>query len=128
MTGFGEEGRAESALRAWAAPIVGRGAVSFARPDQPSVAASGVNFHLEAIEAGRPPAAHYTVTTWAQAPSEASAMLARVVMAAIDHPELDVDLGLPPRATWPALGPEPRPRCQLRVTVPPVRSVGRRWR
>jgi hypothetical protein len=131
-----DDRRAEASLRAWAGPIVGPDEVIFAGADRRSEAARGVRFHLEAIEPGHRPAARYTVTTWDQEPEAASAMLARMVMASIDHPALDVDFSLPPRASWPALDPEPRPVCRVRVEMPAgkvrsvrsVRSAGRRWR
>jgi hypothetical protein len=100
----GEERRAEAALRGWLGSL------------------HDVSIHLEAVDPGERPAYRYTVA------ADAPATLARVVMAAIDHPALEVDFGLPPRATWPALGPRPRPVCRLRLELPPVRSAGRRWR
>jgi hypothetical protein len=133
--GRDEEHRARSALRAWAGPILGQGEISFARRESPPVGDRGVSFRLQALEAGAVgpvepvepvgpvAAAHYSVSAWAQEPDEASRLLARLVVAAFDHPHLEVDLGLPPKNTWTGLEPRPRPRCQVRVLI----GRSRRW-
>jgi hypothetical protein len=67
-----------------------------------------VNFH-------RTGAAHYVVTTWSDDPDDAARLFARLVIEAIAHPALEVDVGLPPRAMWGMLGTRPAPQFQLRM-------------
>jgi hypothetical protein len=72
----------------------------------------------------------YLVSTWAETPAQAHALLGTLVFAALDHPRFRADLG-PLSELWSACSLPPRPGFLLRVPVrqervlrpvPPVRE------
>ncbi len=90
-------------------------------------ASGGVNFHLVEVRTGPRAEAGFLVT------ATTAELLADLALAAIDHPALDLDLGLPPARSWPDLGLRPQPAGYLRVRLPAtgpdrrrVRRAGRR--
>ena len=68
----------------------------------------------------RPPlqfSARYLVTAWAPDTRAAHQLLEELLFAAMDAPELEVDLEPLPGAAWAAFGVAPRPSFLLRVPV-----------
>jgi hypothetical protein len=66
----------------------------------------------------------YLITAWAERGEDSQALLGQLAMAAMTHPDLELDSELPPDALWEALGVPPQPCLLLRATarheVPPA--------
>jgi hypothetical protein len=110
-------GAASHLLAEWAIERLGPGRVSFgdpgARPAATSPArqsAPGVNFHLVEVCADTGEVG-FLVTT------DSAAVLVDLTLATIGHPTIDLELGLPPARSWPALGMRARPVGYLRVRL-----------
>jgi hypothetical protein len=63
----------------------------------------------------------YLVTTWADRPEDAHHLLGRLVFAAMDNPEFQVDLGPVSLEAWKALDAAPQPSFVLGVTLQRLR-------
>jgi hypothetical protein len=57
----------------------------------------------------------YLVTTWAETPEEAHALLGKLVFAAMSEPDFQTEVAGVDAATWTALGARPQPAFLLRV-------------
>ncbi|WP_428262847.1 hypothetical protein [Haliangium sp.] len=125
-------------LEAWVHDTVGDAEVSFAAPGRESGPA-GVSLYLFALADpdGARAAVHapvhvhlrYLVSTWSKDdPQAAHDLLGRLLIAALDHGELEVELN-PPDALWSGLDAAPRPGFVLTAQLvhqrvrPPVRRV-----
>jgi hypothetical protein len=70
--------------------------------------------------ARRPPlqvSLRYLVTSWAQNPIEAHQILGRLLFAAMEHPEYEVELDPVPAEDWTAFGAIPMPSFTLRLPL-----------
>lgn len=59
----------------------------------------------------------YLLTVWSEEPLEAHKMLSRLIFAAMEHPEFEVDLAEVPAQTWSAFGIKPRPSFKIRLPL-----------
>lgn len=126
-------------LRAWAEPLVDPAHLSFDAPRPEPAEAAGVSIHLltlgrrQTFQGSLPPAleaeARFLVTSWGPDSVAAAETLTRLLFAAMDRPDLEVELEPPAADTWPAFGVRPQPSFELRVplrkerAVPPVKRV-----
>jgi len=113
-------------LRAWIRETLDVPPPSLSPPDD-AQKDRGVNLYLlELVD--KPPtrgtrrtplqiALRYLVTTWADEPEEAHRLLGELVFAAMEKPDLEVELEPIPATTWAALGVKPRPSFVLRVPL-----------
>lgn len=111
-------------LVAWVAEILDKVSVSLAAPAS-NETSRGVGLYLmELVQSAparstrRPPflmTLRYLVTTQAAKPEEAHQMLGKLVIAALENPEFEVEQEPLPVALWTALGIAPRPSFVLRV-------------
>jgi hypothetical protein len=124
-------------LEAWVQGVVGALPVALTLPDaSASDAASGPSgvrcYLLELAE--RAPLRQlqpsplqfdlrYLVTTWAATAPEAHRLLGELVMAAMDAPDILVDLRPLEPNTWRALGMVPQPSCILQLPVRKPRTA-----
>jgi hypothetical protein len=116
-------------LEAWVQGVVGDLPVALTLPDASAAAPgpSGVRCYLLEL-ADRAPLRQlqraplqfdlrYLVTTWAPTAPEAHRLLGELVIAAMDAPDLVVDLRPLEAGTWRALGLVPQPSCILQLPV-----------
>jgi hypothetical protein len=113
-------------LKAWVADVVGELPVSLAAPERATVE-QGVSLYL--LELGAAPPARsvrrvplqfsvcYLVTVGAETPERAHQLLGELVFAALEVPDLEVELSPVPLELWTALGVAPRPAFRVRVPV-----------
>lgn len=116
----------DAQLRDWLASILTGSTVSFAPPADAQTG-RGVNLYLLDLLPKPPGGANrrlplqltlrYLVSTWAEEPVEAHNMLGILVLAAMENPEVEVELDPVPIAAWQALGVKPRPCFALRVPL-----------
>jgi hypothetical protein len=114
----------DARVKEWAAAVLGGVEVSLAPPAD-ATAGEGVNLYLlelcpqpPAAGPRRPPlqfAARYLVTTWAARAEDAHRMLGALALAAMETPDLDLEIEPVSGATWGALGATPRPSFFLRL-------------
>lgn len=127
-------------LKAWTLGVVPEAAVTLHAPAALDPGAgSQVSLYLMGLAPlpsthSKPPSPyqlslHYLVTVADADPATAHHMLARLVFAAMENPDLELDLTALPPAMWSALGVAPQPcfviRLALRQARPelPVRIV-----
>jgi hypothetical protein len=111
-------------LAAWIGDTLDLVNVSLAPPGA-AEAARGVGLYLMELVQSAPPRGtrrppilmtlRYLVTTQASKPEEAHQMLGKLVIAALENPEFEVEQEPLPLALWTALGIAPRPSFVLRV-------------
>jgi hypothetical protein len=100
--------------------------ISLGSPEK-TCSGQGVNLYLLAL-AENPPLQgarraplqfwlRYLVTTWAQTPEKAHAILGELLMAALDTPEFEIEIDSIPPAIWAGFGVPPRPAFIIRVPV-----------
>jgi hypothetical protein len=68
-------------------------------------------------------ALRFLVTSWSEDPEEAHRLLGELVFAAMENPELEVELAPVSVAVWRALGVAPRPSFVIRVPLQRVRHM-----
>ena len=127
---------ADRGVRDWAAGVLPGVEVALGPPAEPGSSARA-SLHLAELadgpgirtEHGKPPPVQielrYLVTTAAPAPEEAHDLLGRLLVAAVERTEYQVDLTPPPGAMWTALGVAPRPAFTLRVPLVVERQAPR---
>jgi hypothetical protein len=59
----------------------------------------------------------YLITSWAKSPQEAHSLLGRLLFAAMEHPEYEVELEPIPAEFWNAFGTIPMPAFMLRLPL-----------
>jgi hypothetical protein len=59
----------------------------------------------------------YLITAWAERAEDGQALLGRMAIAAMTHPELEVESDPPPASLWAALGAPPQPCLLVRTTA-----------
>jgi hypothetical protein len=119
----------DTLLKDWVLQIVGTVPVTFSFPIAPQTGQT-VSLYLWALgpafASALPAGGHrlplqvelrYLVTTWADDPQQAHQMLGKLVFAAMDNPQFEVDLGQLPPDAWLAFGVAPRPAFVLRVPL-----------
>lgn len=114
-------------LQDWAATIVGTVSASLAPPGQQGEEEPAVGFYLLDFAENPSPRTsgpqplqvllRYLVTASAPDIQEAHRLLAELLFAALEAPELEVELGLVPLALWQAFGVAPRPAFTVRVPL-----------
>lgn len=114
-------------LQDWTATVVGKIPVSLAPPGRQGEEAPAVGLYLlEFAESPSPRTSgpqplqvllRYLVTASSPRPEEAHRMLGELLFAALETPELEVELGLVPLALWQAFGVAPRPAFTVRVPL-----------
>jgi len=125
-------------LAGWIENVVGPVEVSLAPPAD-GQSGRGISLYLFELADKPPPRGirrtplqlilRYLITTWAESPQEAHRLLGELVFAALDDPDMDVDLSPLGAAMWRALGIAPRPALVLNVPVrqerpePPTKLV-----
>jgi hypothetical protein len=111
-------------LKSWVATVLDGVEVSLALPDR-SMPGRGVSVYLVEL-ADKPPlrnlkrpplqfSLRYLVTTWAQKPEEAHALLGRLVLSALEMSEFTVEF--PVAGLWTSLGTPPQPAFLLNVPL-----------
>ncbi|MGG6295123.1 Pvc16 family protein [Leptolyngbya sp. AN02str] len=129
----------DRSLKDWVTSVVGSAEVSFAAPSDTHTG-QGVGLYL--LELAYKPSAsstfrlplqlslHYLVTTWAESAEQAHHLLGKLIFAAIETPDFEVQIEPIPVAVWVAFHVVPRPAFVLRVPLkrdrpqtiaPPVR-------
>jgi len=112
-------------LRNWAIGLLGDIDVSF-EPPVSKPEGKGVSIYLyevrpEAALRNRAPpmvlSVRYLMSTWAQEPSQGHAMLADLMFAALEDPEMELDPGPFPVEAWASLGAPIRPSFILRLPL-----------
>jgi len=113
-------------LRSWAGAVLGDASFSL-DPPKPSPEGRGASFYLLELGPAPPPrntgraplqlALRYLVTTWAETPAAAHALLGELAFAAMEVPDALVDLAPLPPALWAALGVPPRPAFILQLPL-----------
>ncbi len=114
--------QADQHLAQWVTGVLGTIAVTLDAPGKPQTGPA-VNLYLLEVVPHPPPrgtrrpplqlALRYLVTTWAEKPEDAHALLGRLAFAAMENPELEVELTPLPYPAWTALGLAPRPSFML---------------
>lgn len=109
----------------WIAETLGERIVVLAPP--PAMPAGrGVSLHLLDLEPvpatnGRRDrlevVLRYLITAWAERAEDSHAQLGRLAVAAMTHPEFELDSDPPPVSLWEALGVPPQPCLLLRATA-----------
>jgi hypothetical protein len=113
-------------LTEWISNVLGPVPVSLAPPGS-AQEDSGVSLYLYEVIDSPPPRGtrrsplqillRYLITTWAKEPREAHRLLGKLIFAALDDQDMQVDLTPLPAAAWRALGTVPQPGFMLRVPV-----------
>lgn len=116
----------DSRLQSWIENLLPGTPVSLAAPGA-APTFQGISLYLIALDSappprapGRPPlqfTAVYLVSVWGHEPAAAHRLLGELVFAALDNPEMDVDLKPLPYETWLAFGVPPQPAFVLRALV-----------
>ena len=122
-------------LKTWVGRVLPDAPVSLALPDQ-DPAQRGVGLYLlelapapaprSSSAARRPPlrlSLCYLVTTHADSPESAHRLLGELAFAALEEPDLEVELSPVPVALWTALGVPPQPAFRLHVSLERERPV-----
>lgn len=118
--------QADAELEAWLAGLVSPAHVSL-EPPRAAHEGSGIGAYLLALAPCPPLRGHlrsprqamlrYLVTAWAASPADAHGLLERVLLAALERTDLEVDLQALDGATWLALGASPQASFVLAVPV-----------
>jgi hypothetical protein len=113
-------------LQEWVRTVVDVAEVSLGPPGGPATE-RGVGLYLMELGhrppsrgARRPPlqlTLHYLVTAWAERPDEEHRILGELALAALAHPEFEVQLDPVPVAAWTAFGVKPRPSFVVGVAL-----------
>ena len=114
-------------LREWAATVVGEVPVSLAPPSREREGEAGVGLYLfDLAESPSPRTSgpqplqfllRYLVTASSPEPEEAHRLLGELLFAALETPEMEVEVGAVPVALWQAFGAAPRPAFTLRMPM-----------
>lgn len=114
-------------LKAWLMSIVDGTEVSLATPVAPEKGRTIGLYLLEVIPmpilrggARRPPrqfALRYLITTGGESPEEAHQMLGKLILAAMENPDFEVESEPLALGMWTALGAAPRPSLVLRAPL-----------
>lgn len=117
---------ADEILQSWVSTVLEGVSVSLNAPKNEQTG-SGVNLYLFGISAmpplrttKRPPlqvALNYLVSAWAQEIKEAHQILGKLLFAAMERGEFDVDFNPAAPAMWQAFDMQPRPSFILRVPL-----------
>jgi hypothetical protein len=113
-------------LKNWILSVVSGAEVSLAAPNGQKPG-SGVGMYLlevmqspPASTINRPPlqlSLRYLITTWSDKPEDAHQALVRLVFAALENTDFQVDLDPIPLTVWTAFGVPPRPHFILRMPL-----------
>ena len=123
---FGLIDQADDQLAHWVERTLGAITISLLPPDK-APEGEGISLYLLSL-AENPPLQgnqrsplqfwlRYLVTTWADDPSQAHALLGELLLAAMDTPAYEVELDNIPPTIWAGFGIPPRPAFILRVPV-----------
>jgi hypothetical protein len=113
-------------LTDWVETVLGSIPVSLAPPEQDPTEVGVSCYLMELVDnpplrtTKRPPLQimlRYLVTTWADTPREAHRMLEELLFAAMETPDLGVEVQSLEPAVWAALGVAPRPSFFLRLPL-----------
>jgi hypothetical protein len=118
--------RVDQRLKDWIGSVLEATEVVLSPPGSPTTG-QGVSLYLlefrqtpPARGTRRPPlqiTLRYLVTVWADRPEQAHQLLGKLVFAALDNSDFEVDPDPLPAATWQAFGLAPRPALVLRVPL-----------
>ncbi len=117
-------------LAAWAGSLLDDVEIFLGPPEEKQTAAVGI-YLIDILPASpahvtrRAPLQvmlQYLLTAWAETPTDAHRMLGRLLFAAMEHPEYEVDLGEVPAQVWHAFGIRPRPSFRIRLPLRVERS------
>ncbi len=116
----------DARLKDWLGSVLAGVPVSFAMPSDTQTG-QGINLFLleivSSLQAGnarRLPlqiGLRYLVTTWADDEEGAHHLLGMVIFAAMENPDVQVELGLMPVEAWHAFGVKPRPSFVVRTSL-----------
>ncbi len=119
--------RFDHQLIGWARDIVREAEVTLLPPHLAQRGESGVSIYLfelvraKGVQHAEPRAVRlllrYLVTSWAEQPDKAHALLAELAFAALEHPDFEVEFSPPSEAFWRALGMPPQPSFFLQVLL-----------
>jgi hypothetical protein len=109
----------------WVGALLGDVEVSLGAPEEKKTDSIGLYLtdilpSSPAHVARRPPlqvTVRYLITAWAERPIDAHRMLSRLLFAAMEHPEFEVDLEEMPTQIWTAFGVKPRPSFKIRLPL-----------
>jgi hypothetical protein len=125
--------RFDEQLLGWARGIVQDAEVTLLPPHLAQQGGSGISLYLfdlvrargiQRAEAGAIRLVlRYLVTSWAEQPDKAHALLAELAFAALDHPEFEVEFSTPAQECWRGLGILPQPCFVLQVLLSRERPI-----
>jgi hypothetical protein len=113
-------------LETWATAILGDDLFTL-EPPKAGRDGRGASFYLLELAPAPPPRSnrraplqvslHYLVTTWAETPAAAHALLGKLVFAAMEEADFEVTLTSPPPEAWVGWGTPPQPSFVLQVPL-----------
>jgi len=113
-------------LKNWVLSVVEGAEVSMAAPNGQKPG-SGVGLYLLEVMQSPPPSTvkrpplqlslRYLITTWSEKPEDAHQSLVRLIFAAMENTDFQVELDPIPMAVWTAFAVPPRPHFILRVPL-----------
>jgi len=119
--------RFDEQLIRWAKGIVQEAEVTLLPPHLAPQAGSGISIYLfdlvraKGLQRAEPGALRlllrYLVTSWAEQPDKAHALLAELAFAVLDHPEFEVEFSALSQEFWRGLGVPPQPAFVLQVLL-----------
>ncbi len=114
-------------LKNWILSVAGGAEISLAPPSGPRPG-SGIGLYLIEVMKAPPPntvrrpaplqlCLRYLITTWSDKPEDAHELLVRLIFAAMESADFQVESEPLPLSAWTALGVSPRPSFLLRVPL-----------